>query len=113
MAIDDFGTGYSSLSYLQQFPIDTLKIDKSFVEKMSSNTDDASIVNAVVSMGKSLRKRIIAEGVESAEQYDCLLALQCDEGQGFYFGRPVAAEALATVLRAGLSVSVPANEHSA
>ena len=113
LAIDDFGTGYSSLSYLQQFPIDTLKIDKSFVEKMSSNTDDASIVNAVVSMGKSLRKRIIAEGVESAEQYDCLLALQCDEGQGFYFGRPVAAEALATVLRAGLSVSVPANERPA
>lgn len=107
LAIDDFGTGYSSLSYLQQFPIDTLKIDKSFVNQMSSNADDANIVNAVISMGKSLRKRIIAEGVESAEQYGCLLALQCHEGQGYYFSGPVAAEALASLLKAGLSVPVP------
>ena len=107
LAIDDFGTGYSSLSYLKQFPIDTLKIDKSFVNQMSSNADDVSIVNAVVSMGKSLRKRIVAEGVESAEQYACLLALRCDEGQGYYFGRPVTADAFASLLRAGRPKPVP------
>ena len=107
LAIDDFGTGYSSLSYLKLFPIDTLKIDKSFVNQMSSNADDVSIVNAVVSMGKSLRKRIVAEGVESAEQYACLLALRCDEGQGYYFGRPVTADVFASMLRTGLPKPVP------
>lgn len=107
LAIDDFGTGYSSLSYLKQFPIDTLKIDKSFVNQMGSSADDTSIVNAIISMGKSLRKRTIAEGVESIEQYGCLLALKCDEGQGFYFGRPVAADALSSILKSGLSLSVP------
>ncbi len=110
LAIDDFGTGYSSLSYLKRFPIDTLKIDKSFVQQMTSNADDASIVNAVISMGKSLRQRIIAEGVETPEQHASLLALHCDEGQGFYFGRPVVPEALATLLRK--SFSRPASARS-
>lgn len=112
LAIDDFGTGYSSLSYLKQFPIDTLKIDQSFVKQMCSNADDASIVNAIVSMGKSLRKRIVAEGVETAAQYRCLLALQCDEGQGFHFGRPVTADAFAALLRTGWSMPIPAPAHS-
>lgn len=107
LAIDDFGTGYSSLSYLKEFPIDTLKIDKSFVNQMSSSADDTSIVNAIISMGKSLRKRTIAEGVESTEQYGCLLALKCDEGQGFYFGRPVTADALSSVLKTGLTLFAP------
>ena len=101
LAIDDFGTGYSSLSYLKRFPIDTLKIDKSFVTHMTSNADDASIVNAVISMGKSLRQRIIAEGVETREQHASLLALRCDEGQGYYFGRPVVASAIAALLKTG------------
>nr|WP_295778571.1 EAL domain-containing protein [Rhodoferax sp.] len=74
LAIDDFGTGYSSLSYLQRFPIHTLKIDKSFVNQMTSNADDASIVNAIISMGKSPRQRLIAEGVETPEQHASLLA---------------------------------------
>lgn len=107
LAIDDFGTGYSSLSYLKKFPINTLKIDQAFVTQMSSNPDDASIVQAVISMGKSLRMRVIAEGVESAAQCHSLLALQCDEGQGFYFGRPVSAEAMASVLRTGISMPCP------
>lgn len=102
LAIDDFGTGYSSLSYLKRFPIDTLKIDKSFVRQMTSNADDASIVNAVISMGKSLRQRIIAEGVETPEQHASLLALRCDEGQGYFFGRPVVAGAIAALLKTGL-----------
>src|SRR5680860_1417556 len=98
LAIDDFGTGYSSLSYLRRFPIDALKIDQSFVNQMTSNPDDATIVSAVIGMGKSLQKRVIAEGVEAPEQYAFLLAQHCDEGQGNYFGCPMAAEALATIL---------------
>ncbi len=105
IAIDDFGTGYSSLSYLRQFPIDTLKIDQSFVNQISSNPDDATIVGAVISMGKSLKKRVIAEGVESPEQHAFLLTQGCDEGQGYYFGRPVVPEAFATLLQAGTSPS--------
>lgn len=107
LAIDDFGTGYSSLSYLRQFPIDTLKIDQSFVNRMTSNADDATIVKAVISMGKSLRQRIIAEGVETPEQYDFLLAQDCDEGQGYYFGHPMVAKEMADLLQTGVSFSFP------
>jgi len=105
LAIDDFGTGYSSLSYLNRFPIDTLKIDQSFVHQLSSDADDASIVNAVISMGKSLKQRIVAEGIETSEQLASLLALDCDEGQGYFFCRPIAAEALTTLLESGVSNS--------
>ncbi|MGV8894692.1 MAG: putative bifunctional diguanylate cyclase/phosphodiesterase [Burkholderiaceae bacterium] len=107
LAIDDFGTGYSSLSYLRRFPIDTLKIDQSFVHQISSNPDHATIVSAVISMGKSLKQRVIAEGVETPEQHAFLLAQDCDEGQGYYFGRPVAADALATLLQTGVSLTQP------
>ena len=102
LAVDDFGTGFSSLSYLRQFPIDTLKIDQSFVSRMTSNPDDAIIVSTVISMGKSLNRHIIAEGVETAEQYAFLRAQLCDEGQGFYFSQPLEAAALATVLQSGV-----------
>jgi diguanylate cyclase (GGDEF)-like protein len=107
LAIDDFGTGYSSLSYLRRFPIDTLKIDQSFVNQMTRNPDDATIVSAIISMGKSLQKRVIAEGVETAEQYASLLARHCDEGQGYYFGRPMVAQAFAALLQAGLPPMLP------
>lgn len=100
LAVDDFGTGYSSLSYLRRFPIDTLKIDQSFVNHITSNPDDAAIVNAVISMGKSLKQRVIAEGVETEEQFAFLLAQSCDEGQGFYFSRAVDAESFAKLLGA-------------
>jgi len=104
LAIDDFGTGYSNLSCLSRFPIDTLKIDQSFVNRMTGNPDDANIVRAVIGMGKSLRQKVIAEGVETPEQHGSLMALHCDEGQGYYFGRPLPAEAFATLLQTGLSL---------
>lgn len=107
VAVDDFGTGYSSLSYLRQFQLDILKIDQSFVNQLTGNADDAAIVNAVISMGKSLNLRVIAEGVETPEQCAFLLAQQCDEGQGYYFCPPVVAETLATLLQTGLSHSLP------
>jgi EAL domain-containing protein (putative c-di-GMP-specific phosphodiesterase class I) len=107
LAIDDFGTGYSSLSYLRQFPIDTLKIDQSFVNQITRNPDDAAIVSAVISMGKSLKQRVIAEGVETEEQAALLLAQHCDEGQGYFFGRPVGAGVLAVLLQTGISPVLP------
>ena len=101
LAIDDFGTGYSSLSYLKRFPIDTLKIDQSFVRDIVTNADDATIVSAVINMGHSLNLRMIAEGVETADQLDFLLARQCQEAQGYLFSRPLLADAFARLLLTG------------
>jgi EAL domain-containing protein (putative c-di-GMP-specific phosphodiesterase class I) len=99
IAIDDFGTGYSSLSYLQKFPVDTLKVDRSFIHEISFNPDYAPIVSAVISMGKSLNHRVVAEGVETGDQLAFLQARQCGEGQGYYFSPPLAAEEFAGLLR--------------
>ncbi len=104
LAVDDFGTGYSSLSYLRRFPIDTLKMDKSFISSIPHNEKDASLVSAMISMGKSLKQRVIAEGVETAEQASFLMDQLCDEGQGFFFARPMSAETLTPLLQSGLSV---------
>jgi EAL domain-containing protein (putative c-di-GMP-specific phosphodiesterase class I) len=107
LTVDDFGTGYSSLSYLRQFPIDALKVDQSFVQEISSRTDDAAIVSAVISMGNSLKKRVIAEGVETREQLDFLTAEGCEEAQGYYFNRPMVANQFAKLLEAGVSHMIP------
>jgi EAL domain-containing protein (putative c-di-GMP-specific phosphodiesterase class I) len=88
LAIDDFGTGYSSLSYLRQFPIDRLKIDRSFVAEVITNADDAAIASAVISLARTLNLEVVAEGVETAEQARFLTERQCDIMQGYYFGRP-------------------------
>lgn len=100
LAIDDFGTGYSSLSYLKRFPIDTLKIDQSFVHDIAAGADSATIVAAVVGMGRNLKQRVLVEGVETHEQLAFLRSRRCDEGQGFLFGHPVPADDFALLLAA-------------
>ena len=102
IAVDDFGTGYSSLSYLRKFPIDALKIDQSFVRQISSTPDDTTIVTAVISMGRSLKLRVVAEGVETREELEFLQSHHCDEAQGYYFSRPVLPEKFATLLETGV-----------
>jgi diguanylate cyclase (GGDEF)-like protein len=101
VAIDDFGTGYSSLSYLRKFPVDALKIDQSFVRQISTAGDDTTIVTAVINMARSLRLRIVAEGVETREELAFLQAHQCDEAQGYFFSRPVPPRAFAALLEKG------------
>jgi diguanylate cyclase (GGDEF)-like protein len=103
LTLDDFGTGYSSLSYLKRFPIDALKIDKSFVRGLCTNASDANIVSAVINMGKSFRLKVIAEGVETRQQLRMLQAQQCAEGQGNYFQAPIAADEFAKLLKSDLS----------
>jgi EAL domain-containing protein (putative c-di-GMP-specific phosphodiesterase class I) len=103
LAIDDFGTGYSSLSNLKRFPLDTLKIDKSFVRDITTDPDAATIVSAVIGMGNSLNKRVTAEGVESREQLAFLRAEHCSEAQGYYFSRPMVAKEYTRLLSTGIS----------
>ncbi len=91
LAIDDFGTGYSSLSALQQFPISTLKIDKSFVRDVATNSDDATIVGTIIHMGRSLKMDVVAEGVETEEQLAFLQQMNCTYVQGLLFGEPMSS----------------------
>ncbi len=106
VAVDDFGTGYSSLSYLRKFPIDALKIDQSFVRQITTAPDETTIVTAVISMGRSLKLRVVAEGVETQEELAFLQAHQCDEAQGYYFSRPVLPHQFANMLETSLQEAV-------
>lgn len=100
VSIDDFGTGYSSLAYLKSFPVDTVKIDRSFVTHMDTDANDRAIVTAVTQLGHALDLRVLAEGVETADQAGCLVDLGCDLAQGYHFGRPVPADEITELLRA-------------
>jgi diguanylate cyclase (GGDEF)-like protein/PAS domain S-box-containing protein len=98
LAIDDFGTGYSSLSYLHRFPVDILKIDKSFIEKVCQGKEGTAVARAIIMMGESLNLRVIAEGVENAEQASALKRLGCESGQGYHFSRPLDRDAMTEFL---------------
>jgi diguanylate cyclase (GGDEF)-like protein/PAS domain S-box-containing protein len=99
LALDDFGTGYSSLSHMRRFPIDTLKIDRSFVKGLTTDAADASVVSAVINMGKSLQMLVVAEGVETRDQLSFLRAQHCNEAQGYLFSPPVTADEFALVVK--------------
>ncbi len=103
LAVDDFGTGYSSLSYLRRFPLDSLKIDQSFVRRITMASGEAAIVTAIIGMGRNLNLRVVAEGVETAEELAFLKAQDCDEGQGYYFSRPVPPQQFARLLETGIA----------
>lgn len=98
LAIDDFGTGYSSLAQIKHFPVDTLKVDRSFIRNIMDNTEDRAIAEAIISMGKTLSLTVVAEGVETEEQMDFLRGRSCDEMQGFYFSKPIPPEEFASLL---------------
>jgi EAL domain-containing protein (putative c-di-GMP-specific phosphodiesterase class I) len=93
MSLDDFGTGYSSMAYLKRFDVDKLKIDQAFVRGILCNSQDAAIVHAVITLGHSFGMKVIAEGVESFEVIDALMARGCDEAQGFYYAKALSPEA--------------------
>jgi EAL domain-containing protein (putative c-di-GMP-specific phosphodiesterase class I) len=99
LAIDDFGTGYSSLAQLKRFPIDTLKVDRSFIRELPADQEDKAIAKAIIAMGKSLNLNVVAEGVETAEQQQFLREHACDQMQGYYFSRPVPAADFEALLR--------------
>jgi EAL domain-containing protein (putative c-di-GMP-specific phosphodiesterase class I) len=106
LAIDDFGTGYSSMSLMKQFPIDTIKIDRSFVRDLADDSEDQAIAQAIISMGKALGMTVVAEGVETVEQREFLRAHACDEMQGYLFSKPLPRE-LAELLRLTAVASSP------
>jgi EAL domain-containing protein (putative c-di-GMP-specific phosphodiesterase class I) len=99
MSIDDFGTGYSSLSYLHRFPIETLKVDRSFINRIGVGDENEAIVQTIISLAKNLGIDVVAEGIEKAEQLDFLRKVNCHYGQGFYYSRPIDTDSAGQVLQ--------------
>jgi diguanylate cyclase (GGDEF)-like protein/PAS domain S-box-containing protein len=108
LAIDDFGTGYSSFTYLRRFRTDTIKLDQSFVREITTDPEDVTIVSAMINIGKSLKRRVVAEGIETRSQLDFLRRHACAEGQGYYFSCPIAADEAGSLLKSGLQLSLVA-----
>jgi EAL domain-containing protein (putative c-di-GMP-specific phosphodiesterase class I) len=100
IAIDDFGTGYSSLGYLSKLPVQSLKIDRSFIITMLKEPDTMTLVSTIISLGRELRLKVIAEGVDSRDQADALRSMRCDELQGYLISKPVPRDAITSLLRA-------------
>jgi EAL domain-containing protein (putative c-di-GMP-specific phosphodiesterase class I) len=107
LALDDFGTGYSSLSHMRRFPIDTLKVDRSFVRDLTTDAEDASVVSGIINMAKGLHMAVVAEGVETPEQLAFLKKRKCKEAQGYFLGRPLQADRFAKLLRASSAPRTP------
>jgi EAL domain-containing protein (putative c-di-GMP-specific phosphodiesterase class I) len=108
LVLDDFGTGYSSLSYLKHLPLDTIKIDRSFVSELTGDNANVAIVHAVISLAHGLGIDVVAEGIETAEQLARLRELLCDRGQGYFYARPLPADQLTELLRADRPLGLPA-----
>jgi EAL domain-containing protein (putative c-di-GMP-specific phosphodiesterase class I) len=100
LAVDDFGTGYSSLNYIQQFPVDILKVDKSFVDAVNTDPRKSALTATIIKLAADLELRPVAEGIERADQLEQLLALHCDLGQGFYFAKPLTMDGIDDLLTA-------------
>jgi EAL domain-containing protein (putative c-di-GMP-specific phosphodiesterase class I) len=99
IAMDDFGTGYSSLAYLKRFPIDTIKIDRTFVRDIATDEGDAAIIDAILAIARQLKLKSVAEGIETEEQLSLLLTKECEIGQGYLFSKPVPADEMAALLK--------------
>ncbi|HXC42867.1 MAG TPA: EAL domain-containing protein, partial [Candidatus Dormibacteraeota bacterium] len=104
LSIDDFGTGYSSLGYLRQFPVDALKIDRSLISEMLADRITRDTVDLIIVLGHKLKLKVIAEGIETMQQFELLRELGCDLGQGYLFSQPVVAEAAGQLLHHGLEM---------
>ena len=113
LAIDDFGTGYSSLAYLNSLPIDTLKIDKTFIDDIIQGKDKSPIVDTIIALAKNLGLEVVAEGVESAEQIAYLAARNCDQIQGYYYSKPEAANTIEHLLTIGKKLTLPNSKMTA
>jgi EAL domain-containing protein (putative c-di-GMP-specific phosphodiesterase class I) len=110
LAIDDFGTGYASLAHIKRFPVDTLKVDRSFIRNVPQDPEDKAITEAIIAMGKALSLTVVAEGVETAEQMNFLREHSCDEMQGYYFSKPIMPEQFADLLRKHVSSPLSESE---